>query len=466
MEKSFFVKRTGKPPTRFGKPKLEATDSRSSSMDKGCYNLDSSEESDMEETMTAEKVNLAKPAESHLVLQGQFIGFAGVLRIGRQLVSDQDFEQTLDYLTKSRAHHLLKKLGILWNTHNYQDTWQFLDIKKQLDWPIMDQWINKAYLSATTGSCSEKEFKRLTVLKGFVYEAKIRELSQLRKSCLSFSDGKIEETPRILAHGDLISCSHCCVNHQPVVHPLQCSGELKARGPLFNDYLKVENWLWDQIEVVMVGESAFRYIPPNYPLNILNMGITRTTKLSTVSRDNFSPIHQGENSFWENLREKLDSLGFDNSVPVLIEYPIMANQGILILDVLVGFLNVLLDLQKQYWGPLIAVIPPYRYHTGETGEQYRQGALRHRHLSELATLVGQIMGVPVFTPVLQALPYHSTETRWHLRYPWWRNEPLYTKDGNVTKENMRRWSTELSAITAEWKKYRCPLPVVEHATQN
>ena len=264
---------------------------------------------------------------------------------------------------------------------------------------------------------------RMAQLEEFLATQRSRVQEQEKLSEIFFHIGLIRKS--------LNYCRQCGVLHKH--GPILCCS-LSTHGPkVANTLFSCQYWKED-LRAAVIGGPDLYYLPIEQKVTIVNLG-------GSPDSDYFVP-HTLENldlsmdvslSAHAILLEKLSALGFDNTIPVFIEFfrSTRCRELQLYLHV-IGFANLLRSLQSHYAGPLIMTIGPRRYIPGEGMDSYRERKRQLRILQNLARLVGLCMGVPVAIMPIQATTVPNTDE--HVIEGFWRDEHLFSSAGHATRE--------------------------------
>jgi hypothetical protein len=176
-----------------------------------------------------------------------------------------------------------------------------------------------------------------------------------------------------------------------------------------------DDGLWFQlVEMVIIGIHALSYLPllANNG-SFLNLGTVLTDFSYRLPGHSVIQVVMGKR-FVHFIRNRLNLLGWHNTVPVLCEF--FYSHHVDSADKhlhLIGFFRMLIEIQQEYNGPLIMVIPPLCPNIREGGtiskEEYENAKRDHEYLGDLATLYGYALGCPVLVMDFQYRKFEDTE---------------------------------------------------------
>jgi hypothetical protein len=255
------------------------------------------------------------------------------------------------------------------------------------------------------------------------------------------------------------SCPVCFTVH--LTNPeYDCFHMLTAGGPRVARFLKNSPGWKKSMEMAIIGFSTWLYLPPLISTEILNLGQFHMGNYS-AGRIEDQPgyrIDKSAGSLHTQLNSILGTLYSCKTVKVLIEYQEPPNPSTgTQLEVMIGFLRVIKDLQKFTWHQLIVLTSPFRATAGDTDISYRNDSWQRYVSNQILEVTSRAMGVPCFNPTLQQV---TTEDRLDLvmTNPVWHKEHISTPIGNITRELMFRQGVELSLLLDQAKKAPVKIP--------
>ena len=258
------------------------------------------------------------------------------------------------------------------------------------------------------------------------------------------------------------ACVVCHTVH--IVNPDEdCLHRLTAGGPRVARFLKYSrNWT-SVVEMVIIGYSTWLYLPPLLSMEILNLGQFHMGKYNCIKIDDRTGrrIDRSQESLYTQLKGIIGTLSACKTVKVLVEYQEPPNQTKgTHLEMLVGFVKVIKDIQRITWHELVVLTSPFLATAGDTEASYQQDSWQRYVTNQLLEWVCRSMGVPCLNPQLQQI---VTDERPDLVWlnPAWRKEPLSTPIGNVTRELLFRQGVELTFFLEYVKKNPILLPRVD-----
>jgi len=258
------------------------------------------------------------------------------------------------------------------------------------------------------------------------------------------------------------ACVVCHTVH--IVNPDEdCLHRLTAGGPRVARFLKYSrNWT-SVVEMVIIGYSTWLYLPPLLSMEILILGQFHMGKYNCIKIDDRTGrrIDRSQESLYTQLKGIIGTLSACKTVKVLVEYQEPPNQTKgTHLEMLVGFVKVIKDIQRITWHELVVLTSPFLATAGDTEASYQQDSWQRYVTNQLLEWVCRSMGVPCLNPQLQQI---VTDERPDLVWlnPAWRKEPLSTPIGNVTRELLFRQGVELTFFLEYVKKNPILLPRVD-----
>jgi hypothetical protein len=189
------------------------------------------------------------------------------------------------------------------------------------------------------------------------------------------------------------------------------------------------------VSMIVFGRKWLLHLPME--LSAINTG-TVTDLRYTTGLDTQIKLTVSQDSFHAALLTRLTKAGLSNTSPIFCEFFLSSACELQTSfeDQVYGFMRVLKSLQKQYKGPLVMVFTPVAYTPGLDWDTYNA---KKRNWTKHATLLrtmGQFCHVPVLCLKIQTC--NEDGETWVTRNRFWNNEPIFTKQGDLTCEYFAR----------------------------
>ena len=236
-------------------------------------------------------------------------------------------------------------------------------------------------------------------------------------------------------------CQYCSCIHVATAHPHPQSCPLiSTHGPRLLEDLKLDTEVSKaKVKVYFMGHTNLYYLPPTLRPQVMNVGNPSigTYDVPLLATDVMKPLPNGEGTLISNIKKVITAIGQDNHRPLLIEFyeATDAPQAEAIAH-LTGFANAVRICQKDYFGPLIVVVPPVRAMFGDTQQSYNEKVIHMTRLHHQGHAIGSALGVPILRMPAQVMEYTTLKEK--VYYMGWIPEPLFASNGNHTREYLNR----------------------------
>jgi hypothetical protein len=253
------------------------------------------------------------------------------------------------------------------------------------------------------------------------YERHVASYSSVPQHDREFSDIRVTDDGKL-----------CGVTHVRLVTQEQCAMRLNFGPQQWHDMHHED---FQTVSMIVFGRKWLLNLPME--LSAINMG-TVTDLRYTTGLDTQTKITVSQDSLHAALLARLTKAGFNNTTPVFCEFflsSVCVSQTPFE-DHAFGFVRVLKSLQKQYKGPLVMVFTPVAYTSGLDWNTYNAKKMDWTKHATLLRTMGQFYNVPVLCLRIQTC--NEDGETWVTRNRFWNNEPLFTKQGEVTCEYFAR----------------------------
>jgi hypothetical protein len=172
-------------------------------------------------------------------------------------------------------------------------------------------------------------------------------------------------------------------------------------------------------------------------LSAINTGTVADLRYTT-GLDKQTKITVSQDSFHAALLSRLAKADVNNTTPVFCEFFLSSacDSQTSFEDHAFGFVRVLQSLQKQYKGPIVMVFTPVAYTPGVDWNTYNAKKMEWAKHATLLRTMGQFCKVPVLCLRIQTC--NEDGETWVTRNRFWNNEPIFTKQGELTCEYFAR----------------------------
>jgi hypothetical protein len=253
------------------------------------------------------------------------------------------------------------------------------------------------------------------------YDRHVASYSSIPQHDREFSDTSMTDDVRF-----------CGIIHAGLVKQEQCVMRLNFGPQQWHDMHHED---FKTVSMLMFRRKWLLNLPME--LSAINTGtlanLSYTTGLNTRIK-----ITVSQDSFHAALLTRLKKAGFNNTTPVFCEFFLssVCDSQTSFEDHAFGFVRVLKSLQKQYKGPIVLVFTPVSYTPGLDWNTYNAKKMEWAKHATLLRTMGQFCNVPVLCLRIQTC--NEDGEMWVTRNRFWNNEPLFTKQGEVTCEYFAR----------------------------
>jgi hypothetical protein len=224
----------------------------------------------------------------------------------------------------------------------------------------------------------------------------------------------------------------CGVTHVRLVTQEQCAMRLNF-GPL--QWHDMHHKDFKTVSMIVLGRKWLLNLPMG--LSAINTGTVADLRYTT-GLDTQIKITVSQDSFHTALLSRLTKAGLNNTTPVFCEFfqSSVHDSRTSFEDYAFGFVRVLKNLQRQYKGPIVMVFTPVAYTSGLDWHAYNDRKVEWVKQETLLRTMGQFCNVPVLCLRIQTC--NEDGETWVTRNRFWNNEPIFTKQGELTCEHFAR----------------------------
>jgi hypothetical protein len=224
----------------------------------------------------------------------------------------------------------------------------------------------------------------------------------------------------------------CGVTHVRLITLEQCVMRLNFGPQQWHDMHHEE---FQTVSMIVFGRKWLLTLPME--LSAINTGTVADLRYTT-GLDKHTKITVSQDSFHAALLSRLAKAGVNNTTPVFCEFFLssVCDSQTSFEDHAFGFVRVLQSLQKQYKGPLVLVFTPVSYSPGLDWDTYNAKKMEWTKHATMLRTMGQFCNVPVLCLRIQTC--NEDGETWVTRNRFWNNEPIFTKQGELTCEYFAR----------------------------
>jgi hypothetical protein len=306
-----------------------------------------------------------------------------------------------------------------------------------------DQGLLKVYRrKVAKHNVSTKDDEILADLKGFLFLPRVNSfLTALASNRYRLTLQEDELTTSHMGSSHPHFCQYCSCIHVATAHPHPQSCPLiSTHGPRLLEDLKLDTEVSKaKVKVYFMGHTNLYYLPPTLRPQVMNVGNPSigTYDVPLLATDIMKPLPNGEGTLISNIKKVITAIGQDNHRPLLIEfYEATDAPQAEAMAHLTGFANAVRICQKDYFGPLIVVVPPVRAMFGDTQQSYNEKVIHMTRLHHQGHAIGSALGVPILRMPAQVMEYTTLKEK--VYYMGWIPEPLFASNGNHTREYLNR----------------------------
>ena len=272
---------------------------------------------------------------------------------------------------------------------------------------------------------NEEDHKFLTVNMGYLFHKIVTDHAKDIRSRSSVVSNKFseEEVHGIQRYSPDQECARCRVGHLSVGLPTEC---IASYGPLEADVLHETTLPLNNYAAMVIGTKALLSLHEFAIPIFLNVGITNLEELS------YEHIKTG---LAEKVRKRIKLLANDSCMPILVEFFYDSKATESVPRQLYTAIRTLAQIQREYNGPIVLIIPPYRILSRDTICEYNEGKRRHQVWVKMGMLIGKMLGLAVCSLYIQS-EYKDNQTV--TNPPTWVIEPLFNEEKQCTREYYRR----------------------------
>jgi len=198
------------------------------------------------------------------------------------------------------------------------------------------------------------------------------------------------------------------------------------------------------LRAIVIGYEELLFQPDALRHTYLNLG--EYLQPTYTIRTAFEALTLEEiqaSGLYRSLERKLDIIGRDSTLPILIEYTKCVQLHTFRVDDMVGsFLKIIQEVQKRYCGPIIVVTVSPSVKLGDTPETFRRKKDQSLRTVRSLALIGRAIGVA--TAHLWVAKMHGPDGEYHSNDSKWL--PLYTAGGLHTNEYFRKLTSKMEEL--------------------
>jgi len=218
-------------------------------------------------------------------------------------------------------------------------------------------------------------------------------------------------------------CMQCRVGHQRIGLSTECNA---TYGPYNMELLANTTMPLKDFQAMVVGTKYLLTLHEAAWGVFFNVGITNPSELS---------LHTNRTGLANAVRKRTYLLGNNSILPILVEFHIDKRSSHRDLAQLFLAIQSLAQLQREYSGPIVLLIPPYCIDRHDGLIEYRANKIKHRRWEVMGSLLGKMFGLAVCSLVIQS-EYRDMGTV--MTHPQWALEPLFNHEKICTREYYRR----------------------------
>jgi hypothetical protein len=218
-------------------------------------------------------------------------------------------------------------------------------------------------------------------------------------------------------------CIQCRVGHQRVGLPTECNA---TYGPYNSELLVNTTMPLDSFLAMVVGTKSLLTLHEAAWGTFLNVGITNQGELS---------LQTDRMGLANAVRKRIYLLERNSVLPILVEFYHDKRSPCSDRSQLFLAIYSLAQLQREYSGPIVLLIPPYCIDRNDGITEYRAKKVNHRKLEVAGSLLGKKLGLAVCSLVIQS---EHRDMGTVMNHPQWAIEPLFNHAKVCTREYYRR----------------------------
>ena len=279
----------------------------------------------------------------------------------------------------------------------------------------------------------EEEHRFLVANMGYIFNEIMAEYMAGARSRMSIVPRRIseEEMYGLQSILELQECAKCRVGHVMNSFPNECDA---TYGPYDVKRLKNQPMDINDYSAMIVGTDAMLLFYGEAVPMFLNLGITDPEQLL---------FDKNKTGIADAVRDRIAILPKNCVMPILVEFhhDYLSNESFPTQMHLV--ISSLAQVQREYDGPIILLIPPYRVQEGDGWNDYAKGKRYHEYWEKIGMQLGQMLGLAVGSVLMQS-EYRDEHTVYN--HNTWSVEPLFNEKRQCTREYHRRMYTMLVNI--------------------
>jgi hypothetical protein len=253
------------------------------------------------------------------------------------------------------------------------------------------------------------------------YERHVASYSSKPQHDREFSDTSMTDDGRL-----------CGIIHAGLVKQEQCTMRLNFGPQQWHDMHHED---FQTVSMIVFGRKWLLNLPME--LSAINTG-TLANLSYTTGLNMRKKITVSQDSFHAALLTRLKKAGFNNTTPVFCEFFLssVGDSQTSFEDHAFGFVRVLQSLQRQYKGPIVMVFTPVAYTSDLDWNTYNAKKIEWAKHAALLRTMGQFCNLPVLCLRIQTC--NEDGETWVTQNRFWNNEPIFTKQGELTCEYFAR----------------------------
>lgn len=249
--------------------------------------------------------------------------------------------------------------------------------------------------------------------------------------------------PEIERYSNPNICAKCGLHHflQEKTCPVRLDNQPMVGSARIIHLAKWRN----QVKVFVIGFEALIALPADTMGKIYNLGRLGRPDYTVSEDTTYMTRSWAENQdLFKTILRQLKLVGLDCAIPVLIEFTTSHSKSTFssVWNHVVSHCTIIKYLQSMYCGPLIVVMPPTHFFSGQTTEEYAEKKMLSQQMSQCLNLAGQAIGVGTGTIWVNSMTVPEGEIRNLSMRPY----PLYNLLGAESAEYSRRLTTQILRI--------------------
>jgi hypothetical protein len=285
----------------------------------------------------------------------------------------------------------------------------------------------KGIIQAMQAECTlkEDEHRFLVTNMGYIFNEIMIDYMAEARSRLSIVPKRLSEEEIFGIQASFVDqeCAKCKVGHVLNPLPTECYSNY---GPYDVKRLKNNPLDTKDYAAMVVGTDALLLFYARAVPMFLNLGITDQDQLS---------FDKNRTGIADAVRDRIAILPKNCTMPILVEFRYDYLSAESLPTQMHLMISSLAQVQREYDGPIILLIPPYRVQEGDGWNDYAKGKRYHEYWEKMGTQLGQMLGLAVGSVLMQS-EYRDENTVYN--HASWTVEPLFNEKRQCTREYHRR----------------------------